>query len=225
MSVEIRVALVDDHSLMRQGIKRVMATMPEFRWVAEADSAAGALRLCERRRGDFDVLVLDSDLPGFSVIDVVAEITRRAPELQLVVALPDACESSVVPLARLGVLGMVTKLEALEVLLDAVRAVSHGRFYASKRVSETMLTFIMSGRNGNENEFDLSPRELQTVRLVCSGKSSKEIAELFGISDVTVRGYRKEIYRKMGCNSVSALVTKALQCGLAPRAAAAAVGQ
>jgi two-component system, NarL family, invasion response regulator UvrY len=220
MTVEIRVAVVDDHAMMRSGFKRAAVALADIRVIAEADTAAGAIRLCERR--DIDVLVLDADLPDFAVVDVVAEIARRAPDLKLVVVLPAALETFVIPLAKLGVLGMVTKVDSLDALLEAVRVVSTGKFHSSAIVAETMLAYIVSGRTHADNRYNLSPRELQTVRLVVAGKSSKAIAQLFGISDVTVRGYRKEIYRKMGCNSVSSLVAKAYETGIVSGRAALA---
>jgi len=210
------VLLVDDHKIMRDGIKAILGRDPEFRVVGEAETGADALQFVKRRQPD--LVLMDIGLPGLSGVETTAEILRHHPDCKVVILSMYDDENSVVGAVRSGARGFILKKVSETDLLEALRVVARGGAYLSPQVSDRLLTRIQKGdleaRRAPAALESLSPRELQVLRLVAEGKTSKEIAVMLDLREQTVRSYRKTMMKKLGVNNVAGLTQLALSTGL-----------
>jgi DNA-binding NarL/FixJ family response regulator len=210
------IVLVDDHKLMRDGIKTILERGGEFHIVAEAESGADAVQISKKVNPP--LVLMDIGLPGMNGIDATTEILRHCPETKVVMLSMYDDENSVVGAIRSGARGFVLKKASSTDLLDALRTVVRGGSYLSSQVSDRLLHRIQRGdldlKSQNRALESLSPRELQVLRLVAEGKTSKEIAVLLDLGLQTVRSYRKTMMKKLGVNNVAGLTQVALAAGL-----------
>lgn len=210
------VLLVDDHKIMRDGIKAILMREGEFQVVGEAESGPDAVQLARKLRPD--LIVMDIGLPGLNGVETTAEILRHQPEAKIVILSMYDDEHSVVSAIRSGARGFVLKKASDNDLIEAMRMVAKGGAYLSPQVSDRLLQRIQRGdlesRPMPSALEGLSPRELQVLRLVAEGKTSKEIAVLLDLGLQTVRSYRKTMMKKLGVNNVAGLTQLALSAGL-----------
>jgi RNA polymerase sigma factor (sigma-70 family) len=161
--------------------------------------------------------LMDIGLPGLNGVETTAEILRHHPDCKVVILSMYEDENSVVGAVRSGARGFVLKKVSDNDLLEALRVVANGGAYLSPQVSDRLLTRIQKGdlESKQDSALDaLSPREVQVLRLVADGKTSKEIATLLDLSEQTVRSYRKTMMKKLGVNNVAGLTQLALSSGL-----------
>ncbi len=210
------ILLVDDHKIMRDGLRAILQRTPEFVVVGEADNGAEAVRLTKTLRPE--MVLMDIGMPGMNGIEATAEILRHCPDVKVVVLSMYDDEHSVVSAVRSGARAFVLKKASDSDLLDALRTVAKGGSYLSPQVSDKLLHCIQRGdldTKGTGSVLDsLSPRELQVMRLVAEGKTSKEIATLLDLGLQTVRSYRKTMMKKLGVTNVAELTQIALASGL-----------
>ncbi|MGH9673059.1 MAG: response regulator [Bryobacteraceae bacterium] len=210
------VLLVEDHRIVREGIKTILERGAEFRVVGETDSASEAIQLC--RKSGPHVVVMDVELPGLNGIDATVEILRHSPETKVVILSMHDTEEFILGALRAGARGFVLKKASQHDLMDALRAVAQGGTWLSPQVSDKLMARIQEG-NFSPRPLPaplqaLSRRELQVMRLVAEGKTSKEIATLLDLGLQTVRSYRKTMMRKLRLNNVAALTQLAVSTGL-----------
>ncbi len=212
-----RVLLVEDHKIMREGIRALLDRSGEFTVVGDAETASEAVQLCHETRPD--VVLMDIGLPGLNGVDTTTELLRHSPALKVIMLSMYDDEESVVNSIRAGARGYVVKRASSGDLLDALRAVARGGSYLSPHVSEQLLARI---RRGDVEPADrhpllsqLTPREFQVLGMIVEGKASKEIAVLLNLGVETVRSYRKTMMKKLGVNNVAGLIRVAMVAGLA----------
>jgi DNA-binding NarL/FixJ family response regulator len=210
------VLLVDDHKMMRDGIRAILERSSEFRVVGEADSGTEAVQFCKKSRPE--LVVMDIGLPGMNGIEATIEILRHSPQSRVVMLSIYDDENSVVTAVRSGARAFVLKKASSSDLIDALRIVARGGSYLSSQVSDRLLVRIQSGdlqtRTSRAPLDTLSPREVQVLRLVADGKTSKDIAVLLDLGLQTVRSYRKALMKKLGVNNVAGLTQMALAAGI-----------
>lgn len=222
-SMPVDVVLVDDHKIMRDGIKAILERTDDFQVVGEADNGGDALRVVMRQRPA--MVLMDIGLPsGMNGLETTAEVLRVWPGCKVVILSMFDDENSVVGAIRFGARAFVLKRASDNDLLDALRMVAAGGMYVSAQVSDRLLTRIQQGdldaRPPSAALKGLSPREVQVLRLVADGKTSKEIGVLLDLREQTVRSYRKTMMKKLGVNNVAGLTQLALSTGLTKTAAA-----
>jgi len=210
------VLLVDDHKIMRDGIKAILKHSGDFQVVAEAETGPEAIQICKKQHPD--VVIMDIGLPGLNGIETTTEILRHSPDMKIIILSMYDDEHSVVSAIRSGARAFVLKKASDNDLLDALRTVAKGGFYLSPQVSDRLLQRIQSGDLDSKPVPSvveaLSPRELQVLRLVAEGKTSKEIAVLLDLGLQTVRSYRKTMMKKLGVSNVAGLTQVALAAGI-----------
>jgi DNA-binding NarL/FixJ family response regulator len=210
------VLLVEDHRIVRDGIKAILERSQDFRVTGETASAADAIQICKRSAPH--LVLMDLSLPGLSGLDATGEILRHCPETRVIILSMHDDERLVVGALRAGARGFVLKTASLDDLVDALRAVARGGSYLSPQVSDRLLTRIQKGDLEPQSLpavlRGLSRRELQVMRLVAEGKTSKEIAGLLDLGVQTVRSYRKTMMKKIGVSNVAELTQMALAAGL-----------
>jgi len=210
------VLLVDDHKIMRDGIRAILRHSEEFTIVGEADNGSEAVQICRRKKPE--IVLMDIGLPGLNGIEATQEILRHVPDTRVIILSMYDDEHSVVSAIRSGARAFVLKRASDNDLVDALRTVAKGGSYLSPQVSDRLLHRIQRGDLESKpvsSALDgLSPRELQVLRLVAEGKTSKEIAVMLDLGLQTVRSYRKTMMKKLGVNNVAGLTQLALAAGL-----------
>jgi DNA-binding NarL/FixJ family response regulator len=209
------ILLVDDHKIMREGLRALLEYTREFEVVGEAESGPDAIQLAVTLKPR--LVLMDISLPGMNGIEAMAEIVRREPDTRVVILSMYDDESSVVSALRSGARAFVLKKASQQELVDALRTVARGGSYLSPEVSDRFFAHVRRGAFSEEPVHvlqTLTPRELQVMRLIAEGKSSKEIAVELELGLETVRGYRKTLMRKLQVNNVAALTQLAVSAGL-----------
>lgn len=210
------VLLVDDHRIMRDGIKTILERTADFRIVGEAENGSDAVNLCKKLRPD--LVLMDIGLPGMNGIEATTEVVRHCPASRVMILSMYDDENSVVAAFRSGARAFLLKKASSSDLLDALRTVSKGGSYLSSQVSDHLLTRIQRGdleaKVSPGPLSGLSPREQQVLRLVAEGKTSKDIAVLLNLGLQTVRTYRKTLMKKIGVTNIAGLTQVALEAGL-----------
>jgi DNA-binding NarL/FixJ family response regulator len=210
------VLLVDDHKIMRDGIKAILKHSEEFTVAGEAETGTDAVQMCKRLRPS--IVLMDIGLPGLNGVEATTEVLRHVPETKVIILSMYDDEHSVVSAIRSGARAFVLKRASDNDLLDALRTVAKGGSYLSPQVSDRLLHRIQRGdleSKGVPSALEgLSPRELQVLRLVAEGTTSKEIAVMLDLGLQTVRSYRKTMMKKLGVNNVAGLTQLALSAGL-----------
>ncbi len=210
------VLLVDDHKILRDGIKAILRAEGDFVVVGETDNGTDAVQFCTKLNPD--VVVMDIGLQGLNGVEATTEILRHSPDVKVIILSMYDDEHSVVSAIRSGARAFVLKKASDGDLVDALRTVAKGGFYMSPQVSEKLLVRIQRGDMESKPVpamlDGLSPRELQVLRLVAEGKTSKEIAVMLDLGLQTVRSYRKTMMKKLSVNNVAGLTQLALSAGI-----------
>lgn len=212
------ILLVDDHKIMRDGLKAILGATQEFKVAAEAESGSEAVQLARQLRPH--LILMDLSLPGLNGIEATLEILRANPDARVVILSMYEDEESVIRSIRSGARGFVLKKASHTDLLDALRVVAKGGSYLSPQVSDKLLHRIQSGNLDERKESNpldvLTPRESQVMRLIAEGKTSKEVAVLLNLGHETVRSYRKAMMKKLGVSNVAELTQLALRYNRSP---------
>jgi DNA-binding NarL/FixJ family response regulator len=213
--MSVRVLLADDHALLREGLRAMLAAGGGIDVVGEVSEGREALRrsqeLCP------DVVVMDIAMPGLNGIEAAAMICARCPGTKVVILSMHSSTEHVYRAFAAGAAGYVLKSAAGAELIGAVRAVHAGRRYLSEALHETCGDILRGAARASPLD-SLSSRERQVLQLVVEGRSSAEIAATIHLSPKSVDTYRSRLMKKLGVRDVPALVKFALQHGITPGA-------
>jgi two-component system invasion response regulator UvrY len=211
----VRVVLVDDHAVVREGYRRLLERTQDISVIAEAASGEEAYRtVCDLQP---DVTVMDINLPGIGGIEVVRRLVARMPDAKVLMF--SMHEDTIFSSRALqsGARGYVTKSAAPEVLVEAVRLVAQGKLYISHEMAQELALQMLPGR---DNPIDaLSAREFEVFRLLVAGHSLQEISRILSLSYKTVANYQSNIKHKLDVSNTAQVVRIALSHGLIASAA------
>ena len=207
----IRIGIVDDHAIVRSGLREFLADEVDFRVTAEARNGREALEIA--RSGEVDVLLMDLSMPEQGGVDALAAIKARHPELPVLIlsAFPEAHYATT--LLRQGAAGYLNKECDPEEIATAIRTVARGRRYITPAVAELLAEGVGGGADKPPHE-GLSERELQVFLRLAKGETVGRIAEQMFLSVKTVSTYRTRILQKLKLQSNSDLTYYALKNGL-----------
>jgi DNA-binding NarL/FixJ family response regulator len=192
--VGLRILVVDDHPIVRQGLRQVLADAPEISEIVEAATPQEALDLVQRRV--WDAVILDISLPGRGGLEVLKDIKRAVPRLPVLILSMHPEDQYAVRTVRAGAAGYLTKEAAAESLIHAVRKVASGGRYISAELAERLATEIAADSD-RPLHASLSDREFDVLRSIASGQTVGEIADRLSLSVKTVSTYRTRILEKM----------------------------
>lgn len=204
-----RILLVDDHEVVREGVRQILEKTPTI--FGEAGTAAQALSLVRDEK--WNAVVLDLSLAGRDGIEVLKEIKRMKPRLPVLVLSMHSEDLFARRALRAGASGYVTKNSPRTVLADAVDEIIRGGVYISPALAHLLVTDLRSDPNLPPHE-TLSDREFEVLRLIASGKTVGEIADLLNLSVGTISTYRARILEKMSMRTNAELTRYAVQAGL-----------
>lgn len=204
----IRVLIADDHTLFREGIKKIVATTSDIAVTAEASNGADVL--AKLKEDTFHVLILDIAMPEKNGLDVLKEVKTAYPELPVLMLSMFPEEQFATRVLKAGASGYLTKESASDVLITALRRVAAGGKYVSPALAERLVSDLFHNPDKLPHE-RLSDREYQIMRLIASGKRMKDIAAHLSLSPTTISTYRTRILDKMGMSTNAELTLYASQ--------------
>lgn len=210
----IKIALAEDHLIVRQGLLALLAMEPDFSVVGEASDGLEVVPLVERLQPD--VLVLDLMLPGMNGLDITRQVVRRSPQTQVVILSMHANEVYVLEALRTGAKGYVLKGSGIEDLMNAVHEVAEGRVYLSPPLSERAIAaYIENADAALSAEYEsLTDRERQVLHLAAEGQNNRRIATRLSISPRTAETHRTNLMRKLNLHTQAELITYAIGRGI-----------
>lgn len=212
----LKIAVIDDHALFRQGLRALLAPQSDFVVVAEAFDASSAYKLVDETRPD--VVLLDIALPGASGLTIARELLRRQPRQKILFLSMYLNEDYVTQALSSGALGYIGKDQDVSELVAAIRTVAQGQSYLSPRVSRTFVEDYMRLRKGGVKDVGplspISQREREVFDLLLRGHSNEGIAGQLCISRRTVETHRTNMLRKLNLRSLAELFRFAVRHGL-----------
>jgi len=204
----IKILIADDHRIVREGLKQILAETPDM---VVADEASNGQEVMEKIwENDYDVLLLDISMPGRSGLDILKQLKSERPKIAVLVLSMYSEEQYAMRALRAGASGYMTKESAPDELIDAIRKVSKGRKYISPTVAEKLAFSLEVGDERPPHE-TLSDREFQVMCMIASGRTIKDISTELSLSVKTVSTYRTRILEKMRMRNNAELTHYAIQ--------------
>ncbi len=196
MPEPITILLVDDHRVVRQGVRAFLATQGDLLVVAEAESGAEAVQLAAQHVPD--VALMDLVMPGMDGVEATHQVKQVSPRTQVIVLTSYHDDEHIFPVLRAGALSYILKDVGVDALADAVRKAARGEAVLHPRVAARVIKDLQGGRHDQPNPFmQLSDRELEVLRLIASGLSNNAIAAQLILSEKTVKGHVSNILGKL----------------------------
>ncbi|HVY69129.1 MAG TPA: response regulator transcription factor [Verrucomicrobiae bacterium] len=216
MNAALKILLVDDHPILRQGLGEAITRQTGVSLAGQADTGASAMELAAKVSPD--LVVMDVHLPDMNGIEVTRRLLASMPSLKVMMFSSDGTRELVDEALQAGACGYLLKTTAVDELIHAVEAVMEGRLYLSPGVSEGILEDYRKGLMEESADVKprLSAREKELLRLVAEGQRNKEIAEQLDISLKSVEAHRARLMKKLGYASTAELVRYAVREGIVP---------
>ncbi len=211
----ITILLVDDHAVVRDGLRLLLETQADFRVIGDAADGREAVRQVNQHCPD--VVILDIAMPDLNGIEAMRQMRRVCPATQVIILSMHASTSYILQALQAGASGYLLKAAAGSEVINAVRVVQSGQHYLSQKIVDNVIGNYLSKPEAVETPSPLarlSSREREILQLVVEGKSSAEIAQILSISPNTVDTYRSRLMQKLGINDLPSLVKFAIQHGL-----------
>jgi DNA-binding NarL/FixJ family response regulator len=205
----IKVLLADDHSIVREGLRRVLEDCNEIKVIAEAADGETAFDQAIEKKPD--VAVIDISMPGMDGLEVVTRMSSYCPEIPVLILTMHDEEQYVIRAIEAGAMGYVTKQSAPEQLVAAVKKIHEGGRYLTEKASEALALRVIRGNKDKSLTESLSMRELQVLRKLAIGNTNREIAISYNISVKTVDTYRARILKKLSIRNNTELSRYAIQ--------------
>lgn len=204
----IRVFIVDDHAIVREGLKQILVDTPDLVVAGDAETGHEAIQLA--RQGKYDVLLLDISMPDRSGIDVLKQIKKESPDIAVLMLSMHREDQYAIRSLKSGAAGYLNKQSAPAELVVAIREVIAGRKYISTALAQELANQVGGNHQSAAHE-TLSDREYQTMTMIASGKCVSDIAEELNLSVKTVSMYRARLLQKMKLKNNAELMHYAMK--------------
>ena len=214
--MSVSVVLVDDHPIVRQGLRALLESQPDIQIAGEAEDGLDAVELLDRVKPD--VMVLDLMMPGLNGLDTITQARQRSPRTHIVVLSMYANEAYVLEAMRNGAEAYVLKKDLPEEALEAIREVAAGRPFLSRTLSAHAIELYRerASRRPEEPHDRLTNREREVLQLTVEGHTTADVAARLSISKRTVEMHRANLMRKLGLRTRVQLIRYALRRGILP---------
>ena len=197
----INILLVDDHELVRTGIKRILEDVRGLKVVGEVESGEAAFQFC--RANEPDIVLMDMNMPGIGGIEATKRITRYCPDVKVIILTMYAEDPFPSKVMQNGAQGFLTKTTSPEDLINAIKQVNVGQRYIAPEIAQQMALSQFTGVNSDKPFESLSERELQIMLMITKGEKVQDIATQLNLSSKTVNSYRYRMFEKLDvCNDV-----------------------
>ncbi len=203
------VLIVDDHDIIREGIKNILRNQPSYKVVGDAGDGEEALKKAQELKPD--ILLLDITMPKKGGLDIIPQINRVSKNTKILIISVHKADAYIMMALKAGVRGYLNKENAAEELLPALRKITAGHVYLSDTASAYLLKKTSQSPSELAAEKILTGKEEEVLRLVAEGKTAKEIADTLFISPRTVENYKNNILKKLGFHKTSDLIKYAIK--------------
>ena len=210
-----RIVIAEDHTILREGLKSLLAASADLAIVGEAADGREAIHRCRELKPD--LLLLDLSMPRLGGLDAIGEVRRQAPATKILVLTVHKTDEYVLASLRAGAAGYVLKDATHQELLAAIRTVLSGKRYLSPDIADKVIDGYLQGRKNDVPATPwerLTPREREVLKLVAEGSKNREIADFLCISLKTVEKHRDSLMKKLDLHSAAALTAYAIEKGL-----------
>ncbi len=209
----VTILLVDDHPIVRQGLRHLLDDEPDFKVVGEAGDGVEALLLVERLKPD--ILIVDMMMPNMNGLEVLRQVRKNSPMTRTIVLSMQSADAYVIEAMKNGAAGYVLKETGPSELVNALREVNLGNQYLSAKLSKHLEPNGFRVEDAPSDLYEtLTRREREVLQMVAEGKSSAEIAEKLAISPRTVEVHRSNLARKLGLENKADLIRYAIRRGI-----------
>jgi DNA-binding NarL/FixJ family response regulator len=218
MSPRYRIVIAEDHTILREGLRALLTSSPDFEIVGEAEDGRAAIRCVEKLKPN--LILTDLSMPRMSGMDAIREIKRKSPETKILVLTVHKTEEYILATLQAGADGYLLKDSTHAELLAAVRHVLSGKHYISPGISDKVLDGYLEARKTlkTRTSWDtLTQREREILKLIAEGYKNKQIADDLCISVKTVEKHRANLMEKLDLHNVQALTAFAIEKGLVSR--------
>ncbi len=211
---KIRILLVDDHPILREGLRALLVLNDDLQIVGEAGDGDQAIEMVRYQQPD--VIIMDIAMPGMDGIEATRRILKEQPDSRILILSQHDNDRYILPVLRAGAAGYMLKRSIGAELVQAIRSVSRGESYLPPSIAKMLLRDYQSKRETppEPGEAELTAREKEVLRLVAEGHTSREIAELLSLSKKTVLCHRANIMTKLGIHNRTELIKYAIRLGL-----------
>ncbi|MGH1594839.1 two component system response regulator [Yersinia proxima] len=205
-----KLLIVDDHELIINGIKNMLAVYPRYQIVGEAENGLEVYNLC--RQTEPDIVIIDLGLPGMNGFDVIIQLIRRWPAMKILVLTARHEEHYASRTLNNGALGYVLKKSPQKILIAAIQTVAAGKRYIDPALNSMLLSKLT--QDSETNQTILTPRERQILKLITEGSCNRIIATQLSISQKTVETHRLNMMKKLDVHKVAELIQWSYRLGL-----------
>ena len=218
MSPKVRIVIAEDHTILREGLRSLLSSNPNFEIVGEAKDGREAIRCVEKLKPD--LILTDLSMPRMNGMEAIKEIKRESPATKVLVLTVHKAEEYILATFRAGADGYILKDSTHSELVMAVRKVLGGKHYISPEISEKVIEGYLEGKKTLKSRTSwetLTQREREILKLIAEGYKNKEIADDLCISVKTVEKHRANLMEKLDLHNIQALTTFAIERGLVSR--------
>ena len=209
---EIKILLVDDHKLIRDGIKSIINTTTNIKVIDECDNGREAIKYLEKNPNDVNVVLMDISMPEMNGIDATGIIKKLHSDINILALTMHSEEAYIMKMIKAGALGYILKNSSRDNLINAIKTVYQKEKYYSNEVSLKLINLLLS--EDKTPDPSLSERETEVLKLITEGNTNREIAKELFISNRTVESHRRNIIKKLNLKNTAELVSYALNNGL-----------
>ncbi|MFZ3062224.1 MAG: response regulator transcription factor [Actinomycetota bacterium] len=212
---QIKILIVDDHEMVRRGLRTIIGEQKEFKVVDEACNGAEAI--AKAKKFEPDVILMDQRLPDMSGIEAMREVLASVPSVRTLVVTAFEDEEDVLSAVKSGAVGYLLKSASPKEIFDAIRKASNGQPVMSLFATQAMMRQIVTGHVESEGSFlsqHLTPREKEILQLMAEGLTNRELSKKLWISEKTVKTHVSSILHKLGQKSRAQAVIQALHSGI-----------
>ncbi|MBL7128118.1 MAG: response regulator transcription factor [Ignavibacteria bacterium] len=204
----MKVLIADDHTIVREGLKKILSSLPEIESVEEAGNGQEVINMVAEAK--FDMIILDISMPGKSGLEVLKELKQKNPNLAVLILSVNPEEQYAIRALKSGASGYISKSSASDELVNAVRIIHAGGKYITQNIAEKLVNEIEEDNVKAPHE-KLSNREYQVMCMIAAGKSIREIADYLSLSVKTVSVYRVRVLEKLKMRNNSELTYYAIK--------------
>jgi len=209
----LRLLLADDHEIVRQGLRSMLASVRDCEIVGEASDGRQAVTMAKEHNPD--IVILDIGMPSLNGLEATRQILKVRPQTKVLILTMHESDTVIREVLDAGARGYILKTDAGRDLVTAVESLRRNKAFFTSRVSQMILDGFLKGeprpRDGESSGIRLTPRQREIVQLLAEGKSSKEVAVTLDLSVKTAETHRANIMRKLDCHSVSEVVRYAIR--------------
>lgn len=199
----IKVCLVDDHTIVRKGLKQILEQNKDIEVSGEADSASGMFKILKTEH--FDVIILDISLPGRSGIDALKQLREMDHEIPVLILSMHPPDQYALRVMKAGASGYLTKESAPDELISAVKKIARGKRYINNELAEELANYV-NGKTTRDPHSKLTDREFEVMKSIAKGKSLTHIAQELSLSVKTISTYRRRVLNKLNLKNNSELI-------------------